>query len=206
MTTILLKRGTAEQVASATVLAGEPVFSLTDGKLYIGDGTTKVLINPTYKSSVNYDAGNGAGELPILGADGKLNSSVIPSVAITETYVVASEEAMLALDANVGDVAVRTDIHQTFILQTADASVLAHWVMLETPIDTVLSVNGKVGVVVLEAVDIAMGAYAVVTDSVLGITATTTVNEAVHAIDTEIVSVRARVLALETTIDGGLLS
>lgn len=46
MSTIQLKRGQSTNFASVNLLAGEPAFTLDSGKLYIGDGTNKVLINP----------------------------------------------------------------------------------------------------------------------------------------------------------------
>lgn len=68
-----------------------------------------------------------------LDGSGKVPSSQLPAMVINETYVVGSEAEMLALTANVGDLAVRTDLSGSFILQTADASVLSNWVELLTP-------------------------------------------------------------------------
>ena len=89
---------------------------------------------------------------PVLGividSDGKLSQNIIPQVAITDTFVVSSASAMLGLtSAQVGDVAVRTDLSKTFILKTADPSVEANWQELMTPTDKVTSVNGKTGAV-----------------------------------------------------------
>ena len=75
--------------------------------------------------------------------------SVIPAVAITDTYVVATEDAMLALNAQKGDIAIRSDLNKSFVLQTTPASTLANWKELLTPTDAVLSVNGKKGAVTL---------------------------------------------------------
>ena len=41
-----LKRGPSANIAAAVLLAGEPAFTLDNGKLYIGNGSGKVLINP----------------------------------------------------------------------------------------------------------------------------------------------------------------
>ena len=46
MATIKLKRGQSANLGSLTLEAGEPAFTLDTGKLYVGDGTDKVLINP----------------------------------------------------------------------------------------------------------------------------------------------------------------
>lgn len=242
-TTIQFKRGLNANLATATLLVGEPAFVTDTGKFYVGDGAEKVLINPIDKPvgitpSVPYtkvtvndygqvtaqasltesdipnisytkvtglgtaaivDTGTAAGQIPVLDANakvalalipdipssqvtglgtaaaanlgtaagnvpqldvnGKLETSVIPSIAITNTYVVADEAAMLALDCQVGDIAVRTDINSTFILQTAPPSVLSNWVQLATPTDSVTSVNGQTGAVTLGASNILMTGY-----------------------------------------------
>lgn len=97
--------------------------------------------------------GQAAGDYAIL-SNGKLDDSVIPAVAITDTYVVATEAAMLALDAQKGDIAIRSDLNKSFVLQVTPASTLANWKELLTPTDAVLSVNGKTGTVTLNLDDI----------------------------------------------------
>jgi len=96
------------------------------------------------------NTGTGDGNIPILDSSGKLADSVIPKVAITNTFVVASQTAMLALStAQEGDVAVRTDLNKTFILKTTGYATLANWQELLTPTDTVTSVNGSTGAVTI---------------------------------------------------------
>ena len=73
----------------------------------------------------------------------------ISDLAITNTFTVASEVAMLALTAQRGDVAVRSDLSSTFILAAEPASTLGNWVLLPTPTDSVLSVNGQTGAVTI---------------------------------------------------------
>ena len=70
--------------------------------------------------------GQAAGNYAILSSNGKLDESVIPAVAITDTYVVATEAAMLALDAQKGDIAIRSDLNKSFVLQSTPASTLAN--------------------------------------------------------------------------------
>lgn len=103
------------------------------------------------------DFGTAEGNVPVLGAGGKLSEAVIPAIAITDTFVVDSQAAMLALEAQQGDVAVRTDVNKTFILKTAPATTLANWVELETPTDAVTSVNGLTGAVTLTTSEVAEG-------------------------------------------------
>lgn len=59
MATIKLKRGQSTNLGSLTLQAGEPAFTLDTKKLYIGDGTEKVLINPGVGSNEITDANIG---------------------------------------------------------------------------------------------------------------------------------------------------
>ena len=43
---IQLKRGNQTDFGTVTLIAGEPAFILDTGEVYIGDGTSNVLINP----------------------------------------------------------------------------------------------------------------------------------------------------------------
>jgi hypothetical protein len=88
---------------------------------------------------------------------GTLPTSVMPSLAINDVFVVASQAAMLALTAQRGDIAKRTDLNgQTFVLQADAPTVLANWIALDTTND-VSSVNGQTGTVVLAKADVGLG-------------------------------------------------
>lgn len=100
--------------------------------------------------------GAASGVVP-LGVDLKIASIYLPPIAITETFVVNSQAAMLALTAQTGDVAVRTDLNKTFILAAEPASTLANWQEMLTPTDAVLSVNGQAGAVNLTTTNIPEG-------------------------------------------------
>lgn len=117
--------------------------------------TAKQEVVNSLGTAASKDVGTAAGNVPVLDANGKLVESIIPAVAITETYVVDSETAMLALKAQVGDVAIRTDVSKSFILQTTPATTAANWKELLTPDCKVISVNGKQGAVVLTGDNIA---------------------------------------------------
>src|SRR4051794_16822841 len=92
-----------------------------------------------------------ANGLATLDSGAKIPTSQLPALAITDTFVVACQAAMLALTAEVGDVAVRTDLGKSFILRVAGAATLSNWQELLTPTDAVLSVNGQTGAVNLTA-------------------------------------------------------
>jgi hypothetical protein len=114
----------------------------TSGTVAAGDDSRITgAIQSTEKGASN-------GVVP-LGSDSKIASTYLPAIAITDTSVVNSQVQMLALTAEVGDVAVRTDLNKSFILKTAGASTLANWQELLTPTDAVTSVNGQTGAVSL---------------------------------------------------------
>lgn len=117
--------------------------------------TAKQEVVNSLGSAASKDVGTAAGNVPVLDSNGKLVESIIPAVAITETYVVDSQSAMLALSAQVGDVAIRTDVSKSFILQSLPATTDANWKELLTPDCKVISVNGKQGAVVLTGDNIA---------------------------------------------------
>jgi hypothetical protein len=91
-------------------------------------------------------AANGIAELD---GSGLVPTHHLPALAITTTQVVNSQANMLALTAQVGDVAVRTDVNKSFILTATPASTLGNWQELLTPTDAVLSVDGSTGAVSL---------------------------------------------------------
>lgn len=70
--------------------------------------------------------------------------------------VVATQAAMLALTAQPGDVAIRTDNSKTYILSAEPASTLANWLEIVAP-GAVSSVAGKTGVVSLVKADVGLG-------------------------------------------------
>lgn len=132
-------------VTTIEQLSAEDIPALTHEKITdLGDAALK-------------NVGTAAGQVVVVGEDGKIADALIPKLAISDTFQVASEEEMLGLTAEVGDIAIRSDLPATFILKTAPASTKENWVQLATPTDTVLSVNGKTGTVVLVTDDVAEG-------------------------------------------------
>lgn len=68
--------------------------------------------------------------IPVLDSNGKLPVSTIPAIALTQPFVVSSQAAMLALDAQPGDIAKRTDLGYSFCLAASPASTLSNWIQL----------------------------------------------------------------------------
>jgi hypothetical protein len=99
-----------------------------------------------------------------LDAGSKIPTAQLPAIAITDTFVVASQAAQVALTAQTGDVAVRTDLSKSYILAVNDPTIFANWQELLTPTDAVTSVNGQTGTVVLSTTNIAEGTALYFTD------------------------------------------
>lgn len=165
----ILRNDTAASwtAANPVLLKGECGLEVDTLKLKFGDGvkawnelsyfTMEAAAVTGLGTAATLDSGIEAGNVPVLGEDGKLNTSVIPAIALTETFEVDSEAAMLALEAQPGDIAIRSDANKTYILKAAPATNAENWTMLKTPTDGVLSVNGKTGAVTLNTDDVAEG-------------------------------------------------
>ena len=85
---------------------------------------------------------------------GTLSSSVLPPVALTEVAVYANQTAMLTATTEEGDVAVRSDENKSYMHNGGSAGTMADWTELQTPTDSVLSVNGETGTVTLTTGDL----------------------------------------------------
>jgi hypothetical protein len=114
---------------------------------------TKAESNARFEQFTNKAQASGYAPLD---AAGLVPTVHIPPLAINDTFVVASEAAMLALTAQRGDMAIRTDTGRTYVLSAEPASTLANWKEVLAA-GQVTSVNGKTGVVSLTATDV--GAY-----------------------------------------------
>lgn len=79
-----------------------------------------------------------------LDGAGLIPSAQLPPLALTEPFVVASEAEQIALVAQVGDFAFRTDISKTYIRLNTNHKSMEDWRELLMP-QSVTSVNGKAG-------------------------------------------------------------
>jgi len=82
-------------------------------------------------------------------SSGTVPSSVLPPIALTTVQVAVSEIAMLALTTEEGDVVVRSDENRSYMRNAGIAGTMADFNELQTPTDSVLSVNGEIGTVIL---------------------------------------------------------
>jgi len=93
----------------------------------------------TAQNSANIAAQSLADLLNMIGTDiatltnGKLTASQIPSIAITNTFICGSEAEMLTINAQTGDVCIRTDESKSYILQNENAAFSENWKYLQSP-------------------------------------------------------------------------
>lgn len=146
--------------SSATLPTNTTIGSLSPTELgYLTGLTANVQSQLNAKqSSLGYTAENTANKNAANGyagldSSGKVNPSQLPAIAITDTFVVASQAAMLALSAETGDVAVRTDLNKSYILKGTNPTVLADWQELLTPTSSVTTVFGRSGAVTAQSND-----------------------------------------------------
>lgn len=106
------------------------------------------------------NTGTASGNVPVLGNDGKLDTAILPALAITDTFTASSKADMLKLTAQTGDVCVISSGGDkgSYILTKDDPTVAGNWQLLTPPADAVTSVNGKTGVVTLTTSDVHEGA------------------------------------------------
>ena len=128
------------------------------------DGSANINISDPSKISSSEKASiNG---VATLDGFGKIPANQMTSIAISNTFVIASEVDMLALTtAQRGDIAIRSDIHTSLILTALPYSNLSNWQELLTPLATVQTVNGKQGVVTLNSGEIQEGSNLYYTDA-----------------------------------------
>lgn len=140
---------TAAFALSNTGVTAGTYRSLTvDAKGRVTGGTNPTsLAGYGITDAINTSKLGVAGGVATLDASGKLQLAQVPAIAITDTWVVASQAAMIALVAQRGDIAVRSDLNKSFVLSTDDPTQAANWVELKTPTDAVLTVNGQTGAV-----------------------------------------------------------
>ena len=124
--------------------------SASAARAAIGAGTSNVVIG---SSASDAKAGNWFPSFAEV--TGQIGTAQLPPLAINEVYTAASQTAMLALTAQRGDMAIRTDIGETYVLSTDSPATLADWKMITSP-GNVTSVAGRQGAVVLTKTDVGL--------------------------------------------------
>lgn len=128
------------QYATVSSLTGWATKAYTNGSTTdVAEGTNLYFTDARADARITLQKGAVNG-IASLGSDGKVPLSQLPATTIVDTFITASQTAMLALVAQQGDVCVRTDLSKTFILKAEPASTLANWQEMLSPSDGVQSV------------------------------------------------------------------
>jgi phage-related tail fiber protein len=102
------------------------------------------------------DLGTAQGNVPVVGADGKLDSSVLPDLPDGhDTFAVADADGLVTLTtAGVGDTAITQDTGDMYRLVDTDPTVAANWKKVTNASDGVTSWAGRTGAVVPVTADV----------------------------------------------------
>lgn len=146
-------------------------------------GTTGAYADLTGKPSIPDSFDDLTGTVP---------TSALPALAINDVFPVSTQAEMLALTAQRGDVAIRSDISAAFILSTDSPATLADWKQLPVPAGAVISVNGQSGIVVLAKGDIGLGSVSNLAPADLPVsTATQSALDTKQALDADLTAIAA---------------
>lgn len=97
---------------------------------------------PTLWTAASKDVGTSAWEVPILDANWKLDSSIVPSTWVMTSYTVTNKSDLTTLTTAVKwDIWIVTSENKTYILSSDPYSTLSNWTELLFPTGSVSSVN-----------------------------------------------------------------
>jgi hypothetical protein len=143
---------TVSQLSDATQIGRDILQDATaaDVRATIGAGTSNLAIGTTSTTAMRGDKTFAFSEIT-----GLIATAQLPPIAITNLYTVADQAAMLALTAERGDMVIRQDNAETYVLSTDSPATLADWKMITAP-GNVTSVAGRQGAVVLTKSDVGL--------------------------------------------------
>lgn len=97
---------------------------------------------PTLWTAASKDVGTSAWEVPVLDANWKLDSSIVPSTWVMTSYTVTNKSDLTTLSSAVKwDIWIVTSENKTYILSNDPYSTLSNWTELLFPTGSVSSVN-----------------------------------------------------------------
>lgn len=109
-------------------MAKTNISLITESKNYLTLDETNQIINALQNASYDINAKSYLiNDVEIIDSSGKINASALPEISITSVNVVADETAQLALDVQVGDVAIRTDLNKSYVALNSDNVDMSDW-------------------------------------------------------------------------------
>lgn len=136
--------------------AGQVGVDTTNGFLYFSkEGTTVTKHRPltdaefaSIGTAIQSSEKGAANGVATLDAGGKLPSSQLPGLSLTDVNVVATQSAQLALVLQEGDVVIRTDLSKTFVQNGGVSGTMADFNELLSTGVGVVTFNSRTGSVV----------------------------------------------------------
>jgi hypothetical protein len=132
-TTALAKTAMGIGSVDNTSDANKPVSTATLSAL-------NLKISATEKGSPNGVA--------TLDGQGRIPTAQLPAIAINDTFVVSTQADQLALVAQTGDIAVRTDLARSYVHNGGTTGTMQDWTEIKTG-GAVTSVNGQTGAITI---------------------------------------------------------
>ncbi len=150
-------------LANSGVTAGTYTKITVDAKGRATAGQAQIALSDISDAgtAASKNTGTSSGNVPVLDSNGKLDTAVLPALAIGDTETVADDTARFALttaDVQKGDVVIVTGTNKTYrVIDESKLDEEAGYAQILTPDAPVQSVNTKTGNVVLGTDDIAEG-------------------------------------------------
>jgi hypothetical protein len=109
---------------------------------------TNYVLETETGSAASLDIGTSAGNVVVVQGDGKICYSVLPTLAITDTFLIDASGDLTGLtSAEQGDIAIVTGaVKANYILRGDAYSQAEDWVQLATTFGAITGVNGLTGV------------------------------------------------------------
>jgi hypothetical protein len=109
---------------------------------------TNYVLKTETGSAASLDVGTSVGNVVVVQGDGKICYSILPTLAITDTFLIDATGDLTGLTAaEQGDIAIVTGaVKANYILQGNDYSTAGDWVQLATTFGAITGVNGLTGV------------------------------------------------------------
>lgn len=127
-------RTTAVAAEASARVAGDAAEVVARAAAILAEANARIAADLLLIPEMEKGAANGV--VP-LGSDSKINAIYLPPAAIQNFFDVASQAAMLALPAQSGDVAIRSDLaagHQWLWLTSNSPGTLADWREISSPV------------------------------------------------------------------------
>ena len=136
-----LNQSTAEQTISLD--AGfVPTNSATEGQVIMAATQGIGYYWASLGTAAAKDTGTSSWNVPVLDNNGKLATSTLPWVALTDTFTVSTSSDLTNLtSAEQGDLAIVTTESKTYVLSADPYSTAANWKEILSPTGWVTSVN-----------------------------------------------------------------